>query len=353
MALSSIEHVALTGLAACVPKQKANNSDCNLFTAEERLKLIKTTGIESRRISTPEQCTSDLCFAAAEKLLESSGTAKSDIDALVFVTQYTDYPLPATSAILQDRLKLPKGCLTVDIVLGCSGYVYGLSVIASLISAMKLRKGLLLVGDTISKATSAQDRSTYPLFGDAGTATLLGYRESAPPMHFDLGTDGSGHKTIIIPHGGLGSRNPAGKESFDYEQVEGGISRNKCHLILDGVEVFNFSLREPVDSARRIMDQFQLKVEDFDAFFFHQANRAMNELIRKKLKIPEERHHYSLREFGNTSCASIPLTMVTKYREHLAGGDNHMLLSGFGVGLSWGTCLLHTQPITCPELLEI
>jgi 3-oxoacyl-[acyl-carrier-protein] synthase-3 len=353
MALSSISNVAMTGLAACVPKHEVSNLECDLFTQDEARVLVKTTGIERRRTSASDLCASDLCFESAEKLLQVSGTAREEIEALVLVTQYPDFPLPATSPILQSRLSLPKSCLTADLVLGCSGYVYGLSVISSLVSAMKLKKGLLLVGDAISKVVSGRDRSTMPLFGDAGTATLLEYNESAAPIKFDLGSDGSGHSAIIVPHGGLGSRHPADKESFDYEQLEGGISRNKCQLILDGVEVFNFSLREPVQSVRQLMERFQHKIEDFDAFFFHQANLSMNELIRKKLKIPETKHPYSLKDFGNTSCASIPLTMVTKYRQELESRKNRLLLCGFGVGLSWGSLILETEKITCPELIEL
>jgi 3-oxoacyl-[acyl-carrier-protein] synthase-3 len=168
MAISVIHNVALTGLSSCVPKQVDSNESCELFSPEERLKLLKTTGIHRRRISGPSQCTSDLCHAAANHLFEESGVSKSEVDVLVFVTQYTDYPLPSTSAILQHRLGLPKTCLTIDIVLGCSGYVYGLSVISSILSAMRLKRGLLLVGDTASKVVSPKDRSVYPLFGDAG-----------------------------------------------------------------------------------------------------------------------------------------------------------------------------------------
>jgi len=352
MALSSITNVAVRGIAACVPKTEVSNLQGSLLTENEARQLIKTTGIERRRISAPGECASDLCFTAAEKLFTAADVRKEDVEVLVFVTQCTDFPLPATSAILQDRLGLPTSCLTLDVVLGCSGYVYGLSVIASMMSAMKLKKGLLLVGDTISKAVSARDRSAAPLFGDAGTATLLEYSDSAAPLKFDLGTDGSGHKAIMIPHGGLGSRNPASKESFDEVEFEGGIHRHQGQLVLDGLEVFNFSLREPVRSVRQLLAQSELTVENIEGFFFHQANLVMNELIRTKLKIPAERYFYSLKEFGNTSCASIPLTMVTQYRQQLESGRNRLLLCGFGVGLSWGTCILETENIICPELIE-
>ena len=353
MPTSTIANVILTGIAACVPRWEVSNLDCELLSPEERRKLVQTTGIERRRVAAADQCSSDFCCAAAESLLAASGTARNEIEALVFVTQNTDFPLPATSAILQHRLGLPKSCLAIDIVLGCSGYVYGLGVASSMLSAMRLRKGLLLVGDTVSKVVSTRDRSTAPLFGDAGTATLLEYSASAPSLDFDFGTDGTGHEAIMIRQGGLGSRFPAGKESFEDAQVDEGISRNGCQLILDGIDVFNFSLREPVQSVRRALEHSGRNIDAFDAFFFHQANLMMNELIRKSLKILESKHPYSLREFGNTSCATIPLTIVSKYRTEIEGRPNLLLLSGFGVGLSWGTCVLQTQDVICPELIEL
>ena len=350
MATSSIQNVRLAGISACVPKGVQKNEDFDLISPEDRQKLIQTTGIANRRIALKEQCTSDLCFSAAEALLEDLQWNRDEIDAIVLVTQSADYTVPATAPILQDRLRLPKSCLAFDMNLGCSGYTYGLQVVGSLLSAGKLRKGLLLVGDTPSKTVSARDRSAATIFGDAGAATALETHEGAT-MHFDFGSDGSGYAAIIIPDGGL--RNPVGYESLEMVDVDEGITRNRCQLILDGVEVFNFSIREVPKTVRSLMTFANRSVDDIDAFVFHQANLFMNDLIRKKLKLPAEKVHYTLREYGNTSSASIPLTIVSELRSEMVARKMSLVLCGFGVGLSWATSYVETDRISCPPIVEV
>jgi 3-oxoacyl-[acyl-carrier-protein] synthase III len=350
MATASVRNVRLAGVSACVPKTVARNEDFDLLSPEERAKVIKTTGIESRRIAPVDQCTSDLCAVAATALLDNLNWNRDEVDALVLVTQTADYTVPATAPILQDRLGLPKSCLAFDVNLGCSGYTYGLQVVASLLAAGGLRKGLLLVGDTPSKTVSPRDRSAAPLFGDAGAATALEF-VPGEVMHFDFGSDGSGYEAIIIPDGGL--RNPVGPASLEVVDVQEGVSRNRCQLILDGVEIFNFSLREVPKTVRGALAAADQNADDVDAFVFHQANLIMNDLIRKKLKLPEEKVPYSLRDFGNTSSASIPLTIVTELRPRITEERMRLVLCGFGVGLSWSTVYLETDRIACPPVIEV
>jgi 3-oxoacyl-[acyl-carrier-protein] synthase III len=350
MATSSIENVRLAGISACVPRGVTNNEDLELIPPEERKKLIQTTGIVHRRVAERDQCTSDLCFSAAEALLEDLQWQRDEVDAVVLVTQSSDYTVPATAPILQDRLRLSKQCLAFDINLGCSGYTYGLQVVGSLLSAGKLRRGLLLVGDTPSKTVSPQDRSAAPIFGDGGAATALEYHGGST-MHFDSGSDGSGYAAIIIPDGGL--RNPVGSESLAMVEIDPGITRNRCQLILDGVEVFNFSMREVPRTVRNLMEFAQFSVDDIDAFVFHQANLFMNDLIRKKLKLPAEKVPYTLRQYGNTSSASIPLTIVSELRDAMISRDMSLVLCGFGVGLSWATSYIRTDRISCPPIVEV
>ncbi|RLD36019.1 MAG: ketoacyl-ACP synthase III, partial [Bacteroidetes bacterium] len=195
-------------------------------------------------------------------------------------------------------------------------------------------------------------KSTYPLFGDAGTATALEYVPGAPDMAFNLQTDGSGYEAIIIPDGGI--RNFATKEtSFEYEDIAEGISRNKFHIALNGEEVFNFSLREVAPNIRALLEYSGMELEVIDYFVTHQANKLMNESIRKKLKIDPAKYPYSIRNFGNTSSASIPLTIVTALQDEVTGKELKLLLSGFGVGLSWGSAVINTDKIFCPALIEI
>ncbi len=351
MALFSIPDIRISGIAAGVPEKEVSTREYELLTEKEREFFIKNVGVERRRVADPGMTTSDLGFEAAIKLIEGLQWNAEEIELLIFVSQSRDYLIPATAGILQDRLGLPKSCMAFDISLGCSGYVYGLSVMGRMMSSGAIKKGLFIVGDVSTQSTSYRDKSTYPLFGDAGTATALEYMPGLAEMHFNLQTDGAGYKAIIIPDGGI--RNLAGPESFEYEKFDEGIERNKYHIALDGMEVFNFSLREVAPNIRKLAEFSGTRLEEIDYFVMHQANRIMNESIRKKLKIDPANYPYSMVEYGNTSSASIPLTMVDRLSKELSEQRLKLLLSGFGVGLSWGSVILETEKMFCPKLIEL
>lgn len=351
MAFFSVENINVLGVSACVPKHKEKNLEYDWISVKERELLIKTTGIAERRVAQNGVCTSDMCFEAAQKLLSDLNVNKNEIDVLIFVSQSPDYILPATGIILQDRLGLSKTTMAFDMQLGCSGYLYGLNVLCNLINGGKLRKGLLLVGDVSSFSQSEQDKSTYPIFGDAGTATLVEYDEFANTIDFNLQSDGAGHRAIIINDGGL--RNPYNSNSDKLDKIGEGIIKSKRNLNLDGIEVFNFSIREAPKSTKELLEKIDKTANDFDFFLFHQANKIMNETIRKKLNLPIEKVPYSLQNFGNTSSASIPLTIVTQLRESLKNRKAALFLSAFGVGLSWGAASLIVDNLYCSELIEI
>ncbi len=350
MAFLSIPNVAVTGISACVPQQEEFCSEFPLFSEEESLNFSKTTGVISRRVSSPEICSSDLCYHAADKLLCDLQWNREEIDCLVFVTQTPDYHLPATSPLLQKRLGLSKNCLALDISLGCSGYVYGLSVISSLLSHGNIKKGLLLAGDTVLKTCSKNDKTTYPLFGDAGSATALEFQVTGELL-FNLKTDGSGSDVIKIESGGF--RNPVNPDSFKETKIDEGISRNKLQLILEGMDVFTFGISQAPANIKELAEHFKLNLENIDYFIFHQANKFMNEKIRKKLSIPAEKVPYSIERFGNTSCATIPLTMVTEMKDKLQNNALSHIACGFGVGLSWGSVYFETDKIVISDLVEI
>jgi len=333
VAFLKIDNVKISGLSACVPKQIEENSSFYLFDNESYKNFVATTGIERKRKAIPNVCTSDLCIAAGEKLIADLNWRKEDISFLIFVSQTPDYILPATSLIIQNRLGLSIDCYTLDISLGCSGWVYGISVIASLISGAR-GKGLLLVGDTITKICSPTDKSTSPLFGDAGTATALEYAENAEPLLFNMNSDGNGYKAIIINDGGY--RNLVTQSSFESIVREEGIEANSLQMTLDGMDVFAFGTKRAPESVNKLIEKFQLEKDRIDYFIFHQANLFMNEQIRKKLKLPIEKVPYSLKDFGNTSSATIPLTMCTQLKNELETKSLNCIACGFGVGLSWG-----------------
>jgi len=351
MALFSIPDIRLAGVCASVPKNKVSNKDFSLISEKERELLIKTTGIEYRRIADLGTTTSDLCIPCAEQLLEQLGWEKEEVNVLVFVTQTPDYITPATSNVIQHRMGLSRDCIALDINLGCSGYVYGLSIISSLLGTLGSGKGLLLVGDVSSACISEKDKSTAPIFSDAGSATALEWKAGAKKMHFNHQGDGKGYEAIIIPSGGY--RNPVTAKSLELRNISEGIDRNDMHLILNGIDVYNFSVQEVPANIKGLLNYANMASEDIDYFVFHQANKLINESIRKKLNLTSQQVPYSLMEFGNTSSATIPVTMVSKIQDELQNAKNELIISGFGVGLSWSSAYLPTENIVCPDLLEI
>jgi 3-oxoacyl-[acyl-carrier-protein] synthase-3 len=349
MALFAATGMRINGIAAAVPEGFEDNHNYDRISEAERTLLIKTTGIATRHVAKPGTTTGDLCQAAAEKLIAELNWDKSEIDLVIFVSQSPDHFLPATSILLQHKLGLPKTTAAFDISLGCSGFVYGLSVISGMLSTGGFRKALLLAGDISSHAMTPDDKSTWPLFGDAGTATAIS-RDANGKVYFNLQSDGGGADAIIIPDGGL--RNPVNEKTYVNEEVEKGIVRHRRNLWLNGLDVFNFSVREAPTNIKTLIEFAKINIDDVDHFVFHQANLLMNETIRKKLKVAAEKVPYSLPKFGNTSSASIPLTIVANLQEQ-ARAPKKWIFSGFGVGLSWASCYLETESIVCPDVVYI
>lgn len=348
MAYLKVDNVRIAGLSAGVPKcVEENMLTYAKWGGYEN--FVSTTGVERRRISSHNVCTSDLCVAAAERLIADLLWDKGNIDAVILVTQTPDYYLPATACIIQDRLGLPKTCYALDISLGCSGWVYGFSSLSSLMQGGGIKKALLMTGDTMT--SSREDKSAYPLFGEAGTVTAMEYDTTASPILFNMHTDGSGAEVIIIPDGGY--RNPVTPESFVMEEDEDGIVRNRLNCKMDGMSVFSFGITKVPKSVNELIEHFGLDKDSIDLFSFHQANKFMNEKIRKKLKLPEEKVPYSIKDFGNTSSASIPLTLVTQCADQLRHQKVKHISCGFGVGLSWGTAYFETDNIVISDLVEI
>ena len=271
---------------------------------------------------------------------------KEEIEALIFVSQTADYVLPATSCILQDRLGLSKECYASDIALGCSGWVYGLSSVVSLMSSGMIKKALLLVGDAKKRAEGPRD----PLFGHAGTVTAIEYCEGAKGFDFHFGTDGSGYDAIITPDGG--SRNQVSPKSFELEEIEGKMM-HRMQTRMKGMDVFSFGISTAPKSIKKLSEHFGFNYLDYDYFVFHQANMKMNNMIAKKLKLAPEKVPSCMRYFGNTSSASIPLTIVTELKGKFESKPTKFICCGFGVGLSWGTVAFETDNIVVSDLVEV
>ena len=339
------KNLKISGIATGVPKNVVKSEDLDLSADYDAAAFIETTGIRERRFSN-DFTTSDLCCAAAERIISDLGWDKSEIGILVFVSQNADYILPATACILQERLGLDKECYAEDIALGCSGWVYGLSTIAGLMSAGTVKKALLLAGD-------AKRRAEYPLdtlMGFSGTATAVEYEEGAPGFKFHMGTDGSGAGAIMIPDGG--ARNMTTLHSFDLEEVDGKMI-NRLTPRMEGMDVFSFAITVPPKSIKRLAEHYSFDYHDADYFIFHQGNVIMLNKIIRKLKVEPEKMPLSLPYFGNTSSASIPITICTQLKGKIENRHTSFIGCGFGVGLSWGTVAFETENIYLSNLVEL
>lgn len=339
MAIVTLNRVRYAGLASCVPRRQLSNLlDCPPEQRAERQRLVRNIGIEHRRIAPAWQCFSDLAVEAAQALIGQLQWRLEDIDALIVVTQSGDYIAPATAVILQDRLGLPHSTVAFDVNLGCSAYPFALHLLGSMISAGGIRKGLLLIGDRCATLDN-------PIFGDAATATALEFDSAAPPMHFDLNSDGSGFRAIMLPVGG--HREPTAIHHLLAE----GTACDPRALILDGNAVLGFATQRVPPAVEAMLAHAGLTREQVDYFVFHQANRMINETLRCKLQLPADKVPSSLRDFGNTSSASVPLTLTLCLRERLQT-PARLLLCGFGIGLSWGTCVVDVADAVFPELVQ-
>lgn len=349
MAFFEIQNVRIAGFSASVPQQVIQNVDDAIQSSDyDATAFVETTGVIERHCSK-DLTTSDLGYAAAEKLISDLKWDKSEIEVLIFVSQTADYILPATACILQERLGLSKECYATDMSLGCSGWVYGLSEAASLISVANgnIKKGLLIAGD----ARGIVDAPWDPLFGHAATVTALEFDANARNMKFHFGTDGAGYDAIITLDGG--GRNQLSTTSFDMEQVD-GKPMNRLMTRMKGMDVFSFGISVPPKSIKKLAERYSFDYHEYDYFVFHQANMKMNEMIVKKLKLPSEKVPSSMAHFGNTSSASIPLTIVTELKEKMKNGVTKFLCCGFGVGLSWGTVAFESDNrMLISDLVEI
>ena len=339
MAFFKIDHVNIAGIAACVPPKMVENIDSDLIADKEELrKYIETTGVQRRYIAEDGVCSSDLCLCAAEKLMSEAGWNKEEIECLIMVTQTPDYIFPATACVLQNRLGLSTNCLSFDITMSCPDWIYGLSVMSSMLSAGKMKKGLLLVGETSTKAKSPYDRVNL-LAGDAGTATLLEFKEDANPLYFSMHSDGSNFKSLIIPDGGY--RNPVTPASFEYHECDDGILRNRLNANMEGDDILSFAMHAAPKCIKGLLEHFEIQKENVDYFLIHQANQMINKLIQKRLKVDDAHCPYNIADFGNTSSTTIPLMIVNKLRDSIGG--KQVVACGFGTGLAWGALYANFQ----------
>jgi 3-oxoacyl-[acyl-carrier-protein] synthase-3 len=350
MALVKFQRVGIKGVSACVPKTIQRNADLtDVIAPEEIEKTISTIGIREKRIAAPEVCASDLCCKAAETLLRDLDVDPATIDLLIFLSQTPDYKTPATAPSLQARLELPTGTACFDINLACSGYVYGLSTAFAYAMLEGIQRVLLLVGETFSKIVSPKDKVNAPLYGDAGTATLI-EKGDYGTSYFSLNSDGSGKDAIIVPAGAY--RHPSTVENLQEKEMEEGNVRSAHQIYMDGMEVFNFTMRVVPKDVKAVMEFAGVTLEQVDYVVFHQANKFMTDFFAKKLKCPAEKVPYSLDKYGNVSSPTIPLTIASELSEILRNSDKKLILSGFGGGLSWASAVIDFKHCQISGVIE-
>lgn len=352
MGLSSFNNVGISGIAAAVPRHVINNYEYDLYFNKEDIKeVVEKIGVKERRFADENTCSSDLCFAAAEKLIAGMKVNRDEIDLLIFISQTPDYRMPATSVLLQERLKLPTSTIAFDINLGCSAFLYGLTIAYSMITAGVAKKAMILDGETRSKAYSLKDRKTGFLFGDGGVAALIERGERFGTSWFSLNSDGSRESLIKIPAGGY--RNMSSSETVKEKVVDDyGNIRSDEQGYMNGADVFNFVIREVPKDFNRLIEYSSTDISSIDYFVFHQANSYINGFLAKKLRLPTEKIPTTIEKFGNTSSVSIPLTIVSELSEKLSV-HRRLLLSGFGVGLTWGTAIIEMENCFVGEIVEV
>jgi 3-oxoacyl-[acyl-carrier-protein] synthase-3 len=355
MALARISGVRVRGIVSSIPAKTLRLEDeAELYGGNQAQidRLKATIGLDQRRVVPDGMTSLDLSLPAARRVLEACGVEPKSIDGIICVTQTPDYPQPGNGVLLQGQLGCGEGCAAFDINLGCSGYVYGLWMAHSLIAGGGLNRVLLIAADTVSRIVSEEDKALRPLFGDAASATLLEADATAPEATFDLRSDGTGYAALWQPGGGF--REPLDSGNATRMEIDAGIRRRRDELHMDGAAIFNFSLKVEPPAIKEILEASGWESEAVRGFVFHQANRYIIENIRRRLKLPAEKvPSGTVEKYGNSSGASIPVTLCDHYGKALEKGDHPFVLSGFGVGLSWASCALHLSDLDGCELLEV
>ena len=353
MAIVTYKNVGITALAACVPSKVIDNYhyDLDIWPEEEVKKVVDKVGVSERRFADEKTCSSDLCFAAAEKLIADNNIDRNEIDLLVFLSQTPDYRMPATGILLQNRLGLPMTTMAFDIALGCSGFISALSIVYAMMQNHGFRKALLLDGETRSKVYSRKDRREAFIFGDAGIAALVERNDKFGESHFSINSDGSRGELIMIPGGGY--RNMSSAETLRDKVVdEYGNIRNDEQGHMNGADVFNFVIVEVPRDIKRLFATTGEDIQNMDYYVFHQANSFINNYIAKKMKLDKERIPWTIQKYGNTSSVSVPLTIASELKDKMAG-ERKLMLSAFGVGMAWATAIVPFVDCKISDIIEI
>lgn len=341
MAIVKTTGARIAAVCTCVPTKRFDNlTDTSAFTEEEIRKVTGMAGVSSRHVAGETLCSSDLCIAAAQRLLERLNWPANSIDAVIMVTQTPDYFLPSTACVVHHRLKLSDHCAAFDVGLGCSGYPYGMWLAAMMLQGGGVRRVLLLHGETPTRFSDQSDRSVSLLFGDAGSATALEATNSAgPTWHYALHSDGSGCNSMIVESGGF-------RDRF-------GLDARKHCVSMNGALIFNFTIKRVPALIDETLMAAALAPDDIDYFIFHQSNQFIMKHLCVKQSLPSEKVPIILRNFGNTGGASIPLALTHGNLARPKDRPLRLMLLGYGVGLSWGSALVDLDAKAILDSVEL
>ncbi len=327
-----MNYAAIGPIAIHLPERIETNEQLRAEFPEWDMDLIGAkTGILQRHIAASDECSSDLAVKAAEKLFQESDVDPATIDFLLLCTQTPDYPLPTTACLLQDRLNLRTSIGAIDFNLGCSGFVYGVSIADGLIRSGAAKRVLLITAETYSKFIDPSDRSLRPIFGDGAAATLLEAHPEPTMSGFAFGTNGSGADTLIVNCGGARPTKDAIKPRHR--------QRWKSSLYMDGPSLINFSVGYIPQLVEDVLRLTGMQQSEIDLFLMHQATFKMLEQLRLHLKLPEEKMPLCMAHVGNTVSSTIPILIDFLRRDGRLSPGVRSMLVGFGVGFSWAGCV--------------
>lgn len=314
-----------------LPEKTITNQDLiNDFPEWTVEKIAGKVGVSERHVAAKDETAADLGVKAAEKFFKEHEIDKQEIDFLLVCTQSPDYFLPTSACVMQDKIGLQTGIGALDFNLGCSGFVYGLSLAKGLICGGIASNVLLITTETYNKHIHPKDKGNRTIFGDAAAATLISKDGFAEIGEFSLGTDGRGANNLIVKQGGM--RNP---ELFnDFSTDEKGNTSSSDHLYMDGGEIFNFTAEAVPILIEDVLKKNELIQDEVDLFIFHQANQYMMNYLRKLIDIDRDKFFIYLDKVGNTVSSTIPIALYEAKKENLLSGN--VVLAGFGVGYSWG-----------------
>ena len=344
--LASIEparrtHARIADLAAYLPERILTNETlAELFPGWPADKILEKTGIRHRHVAAATETAADLAYEAAQALFARGAVQPGEIDFSIRCTQAPDYVLPTSACVLQHRLGIPRSAGALDVNLGCSGFVYGLSLAKGLIETGAARRVLLLTADTYSKYIHPMDKSVRTLFGDGAAATLVEAHDSAQACigPFVFGTDGSGAANLIVEAGGF--RRPADASSAEEMTDASGNVRSAGHLYMNGPEVLGFTLREVPLAVENLLEKARIGKDDVDLFVLHQASRFMLDALRRKFGLDPSRMPMCMEDVGNTVSSTIPLALIALREQGAIRPGARLMLVGFGVGYSWAATLI-------------